>query len=128
MEIRAFYLDKYPVTNAQFKRFLDASGYRPNDDYNFLEDWKNGTYPAGWDKQAGHLGVASRTPGPTRRGRQASAARMGMAVRGAGHRRAARIPGAASPTPRLCPSRKTAASRAAHATWTPIPAAPVLSE
>ena len=28
MDIHAFYIDKYPVTNAQFKRFLDASGYQ----------------------------------------------------------------------------------------------------
>ena len=51
MEVPPFYLDKYPVTNAQFKRFLDASGYRPKDDYNYLKDWKDGTYPAGWEKR-----------------------------------------------------------------------------
>jgi formylglycine-generating enzyme required for sulfatase activity len=49
MEIQSFYIDKYPVTNAQYKRFLDASGYRPKDDCNFLKDWKGGTYPAGWN-------------------------------------------------------------------------------
>jgi len=49
MEIAAFYIDKYPVTNAQFKKFLDASGYRPQDDYNFLKDWTNGAYRVGWD-------------------------------------------------------------------------------
>jgi gamma-glutamyl hercynylcysteine S-oxide synthase len=48
MPIRAFYLDKYPVTNAEFKKFLDASHYRPQNDLNFLRDWKNGTYPDGW--------------------------------------------------------------------------------
>jgi formylglycine-generating enzyme required for sulfatase activity len=46
--IRAFYIDKYPVTNAQFKKFLDASRYRPRDDQNFLRDWKDGTFPQGW--------------------------------------------------------------------------------
>jgi formylglycine-generating enzyme required for sulfatase activity len=51
MEIPSFYIDKYPVTNAQFKRFLDASGYRPEDTYNFLKDWKEGTYPTGWDRK-----------------------------------------------------------------------------
>jgi formylglycine-generating enzyme required for sulfatase activity len=45
MQIKSFYMDKYPVTNAEFKKFLDASHYRPKDDLNFLKDWKNGTYP-----------------------------------------------------------------------------------
>jgi formylglycine-generating enzyme required for sulfatase activity len=46
IDIKAFYIDTYPVTNADFKKFLDTSGYRPQDDLNFLKDWKNGTYPA----------------------------------------------------------------------------------
>ncbi len=49
MQIPSFYIDKYPVTNVQFKRFLDASGYWPKDAYNFLKDWKDGAYPTGWD-------------------------------------------------------------------------------
>ena len=40
MQIKPFYIDKYPVTNAQFKKFLDASHYHPKDDLNFLKDWK----------------------------------------------------------------------------------------
>jgi formylglycine-generating enzyme required for sulfatase activity len=48
MEIAAFFIDKYPVTNAQFKKFLDAAGYRPADDHNFLRDWRGGAYPDGW--------------------------------------------------------------------------------
>ena len=47
MHIKAFYIDKYPVTNAEFKKFLDASHYHPKDDHNFLCDWKDGTYPEG---------------------------------------------------------------------------------
>ena len=47
MQIQAFYMDKYPVTNAEFKKFLDASHYHPQDDLNFLRDWKSGTYPDG---------------------------------------------------------------------------------
>jgi formylglycine-generating enzyme required for sulfatase activity len=47
MEIKPFYIDKYPVTNAQFKKFLDASHYHPKDDLDFLKDWKNGSYPEG---------------------------------------------------------------------------------
>jgi formylglycine-generating enzyme required for sulfatase activity len=48
MNIPAFYIDKYSVTNEQFKKFLDATHYHPKDDHNFLKDWKNGTYPRGW--------------------------------------------------------------------------------
>lgn len=51
LDVKAFYIDRYPVTNAQFKKFLDASGYRPKDDHNFLKDWKNGSFPAGWEKK-----------------------------------------------------------------------------
>ena len=48
MFIHAFYIDRYPVTNAEFKKFLDASHYHPQDGHNFLKDWKNGTYQEGW--------------------------------------------------------------------------------
>ena len=48
MEIRSFYIDKYPVTNAEFKKFLEASHYHPQNDLNFLRDWRGGTYPDGW--------------------------------------------------------------------------------
>lgn len=48
MHVNSFYIDRTPVTNAEFKRFLDASNYHPKDDHNFLRDWKNGTFPDGW--------------------------------------------------------------------------------
>jgi gamma-glutamyl hercynylcysteine S-oxide synthase len=47
MDIKPFYIDRYPVTNAEFKKFLDATHYWPKDDLNFLKDWKDGTYPQG---------------------------------------------------------------------------------
>ena len=43
-----FWIDQFPVTNEQYKRFLDATHYRPADPANFLRDWVNTTYPAGW--------------------------------------------------------------------------------
>jgi len=46
--INSFYLDKFPVTNAEFKAFLDRSKYQPADAHNFLRHWKNGAYPDGW--------------------------------------------------------------------------------
>ncbi len=48
MHIKPFWIDKYPVTNAQFKKFLDSTHYRPQDGLNFLRDWQNGMYPKGW--------------------------------------------------------------------------------
>jgi len=51
MHVKAFWIDKYPVTNAQFKRFMDATQYHPRDDLNFLRDWKDGNYPASWDNK-----------------------------------------------------------------------------
>ena len=51
MTIKPFFMDKFPVTNAQFKKFLDAVHYHPADDLNFLKDWKNGSYPQGWDNK-----------------------------------------------------------------------------
>ena len=47
MHINSFLIDRYPVTNAQFKRFLEATHYHPKDDSNFLRDWRNGNFPSG---------------------------------------------------------------------------------
>ena len=44
----SFWIDQYPVTNSEFKKFLDATHYHPKDDLNFLRDWHDGTYPSGW--------------------------------------------------------------------------------
>ena len=51
MQVKPFWIDKYPVTNAQFKKFVDATHYHPQDDLNFLRDWKDGTYPSGWENK-----------------------------------------------------------------------------
>ena len=51
MHIPQFRIDRYPVSNAEFKEFLSATSYHPADDHNFLRDWKDGTYPAGWAKK-----------------------------------------------------------------------------
>ncbi|HEV2379118.1 MAG TPA: formylglycine-generating enzyme family protein [Terriglobia bacterium] len=48
MHLSSFYIDRYPVTNADFKKFVDATHYEAKDDHNFLRDWKSGTYPDGW--------------------------------------------------------------------------------
>jgi len=51
MHINSFYIDQYPVTNAEFKKFLDSTHYHPKDDLNFLRDWKEGNYPNGWENK-----------------------------------------------------------------------------
>ncbi len=49
LHLKSFWIDRYPVTNAEFKRFLDGTHYHPTDDHNFLKDWQNGVFPKGWD-------------------------------------------------------------------------------
>ncbi|MET0808591.1 MAG: SUMF1/EgtB/PvdO family nonheme iron enzyme, partial [Pseudoxanthomonas sp.] len=51
MQMRAFHIDRYPVTNAQFKRFVDDSGYQPVDAHNFLRHWVEGAPAAGWEQK-----------------------------------------------------------------------------
>ncbi len=51
MHVHSFYIDKYPVTNAEFKKFVDATQYHPKDDLNFLRDWKDGNFVAGWENR-----------------------------------------------------------------------------
>jgi iron(II)-dependent oxidoreductase len=51
MHVHSFYIDRTPVTNAEFSKFLNATHYHPNDDHNFLRAWKNGVYPQGWDNK-----------------------------------------------------------------------------
>ena len=48
ISVKPYYIDRTPVTNAEFKGFLDATHYHPRDDHNFLKGWKNGTCPEGW--------------------------------------------------------------------------------
>jgi iron(II)-dependent oxidoreductase len=48
IHIPAFWIDTFPVTNEQFKVFLDATKYHPKDDHNFLKDWHDKNYPKGW--------------------------------------------------------------------------------
>ena len=51
LQVTPFYIDKYPVTNAEFKQFLDATHYAPRDAINFLRGWKSGMFPQGWDNR-----------------------------------------------------------------------------
>jgi len=42
-----FFMDKFPVTNAQFAAFIKATGYAPKDTSNYLKHWVGGKPPAG---------------------------------------------------------------------------------
>ncbi|GHM98688.1 hypothetical protein WSM22_01780 [Cytophagales bacterium WSM2-2] len=42
-----FYMDQFPVTNREFKEFLEATHYSPGDTSNFLKHWKKKMIPKG---------------------------------------------------------------------------------
>jgi formylglycine-generating enzyme required for sulfatase activity len=45
VKVKSFGMDKTAVTNAQFARFLAATGYRPRHPENFLKHWPQGKMP-----------------------------------------------------------------------------------
>ncbi|HTL56256.1 MAG TPA: SUMF1/EgtB/PvdO family nonheme iron enzyme [Candidatus Limnocylindrales bacterium] len=45
VNVKAFYIDETEVSNAQFKRFLEATHYRPSRRENFLKHWPGGKMP-----------------------------------------------------------------------------------
>jgi formylglycine-generating enzyme required for sulfatase activity len=51
IQIHPFFIDRFPVTNVEFKQFLDATHYAPKDALNFLRDWKVGSFPQGWENR-----------------------------------------------------------------------------
>ena len=47
LHLNTYYIDKYPVTNQEFKTFLTETRYIPYDTTNFLKHWIIGTIPSG---------------------------------------------------------------------------------
>src|SRR5690348_1427974 len=43
----SYFIDKFPVTNGDFKKFMNATHYQPADTVNFLKNWIHGNFPAG---------------------------------------------------------------------------------
>lgn len=48
MHLTPYFIDRTPVTNAQFHAFMQATGYAPRDGHNFLLDWQGGAPRSGW--------------------------------------------------------------------------------
>ncbi|MFC2117794.1 formylglycine-generating enzyme family protein, partial [Bacteroidota bacterium] len=44
IEIREFYMDIFPVTNEEYYKFINDSGYLPGDTSNYLKNWQEGKY------------------------------------------------------------------------------------
>ena len=42
LKMSSFYMDRHPVTNRQFRIFVEESGYQPTDTSNFLKHWIGG--------------------------------------------------------------------------------------
>merc|ERR1711892_179056 len=52
IEVGSLLVDKYPVTNEEYKAFIDTSGWQPNRSMeNWLRDWTNGSFPEGFDRR-----------------------------------------------------------------------------
>lgn len=51
LQLRAFHIDRTPVTNAQFHAFVRASGYAPADAHNYLRHWRDGAPVPGSERQ-----------------------------------------------------------------------------
>jgi len=49
VKMKSYYMDKYPVTNKEYYRFILSTGYKPADTVNFLKNWVNGK-PLGKDE------------------------------------------------------------------------------
>jgi gamma-glutamyl hercynylcysteine S-oxide synthase len=47
VKISELYMDKHPVTNLQFKAFLESTQYSPKDMHRFLAHWVEGEIPPG---------------------------------------------------------------------------------
>jgi formylglycine-generating enzyme required for sulfatase activity len=50
VQLHSFCMDKYPVTNSDYFKFIRESKYKPSDTTNYLRHWHNGKYTRGTDK------------------------------------------------------------------------------
>lgn len=45
--VHEFYMDRFPVTNSDYKKFIEDSHYQPKNKVNYLKNWVNGEIPSG---------------------------------------------------------------------------------
>lgn len=46
-QMKSYWMDKFPVTNAQYQAFINSTGYSPRDTTNYLKHWKHGKVQSG---------------------------------------------------------------------------------
>ncbi len=51
MTVAPFFIDRTPVTHAQFHAFVVATGYAPRDAHHFVADWRDGRPQPGWENK-----------------------------------------------------------------------------
>merc|ERR1711963_1343249 len=46
LQLGPFYIDKYPVTNADYAKYLKATSFKPMDPYRWLKNWNGSRVPS----------------------------------------------------------------------------------
>jgi iron(II)-dependent oxidoreductase len=101
MQIKPFFIDKYPVTNAQFKQFLDATHYHPKDDQ-LSARLEGRKLPDGAGMPSPSPGFRRRMRGPTPLGPESACRTSGSGSMRRKEQTAGCILGATSGTAALC--------------------------
>ena len=50
VEMKRFFMDRYPITNEQWLTFVEETGYSPNDTTSYLNHWLNGEITLGEER------------------------------------------------------------------------------
>ncbi len=50
VELKSYFMDRFPVTNEEFRLFLEATNYHPSDTANFLKHWTARKIPKGEER------------------------------------------------------------------------------
>jgi len=58
MAVGPFYMDKFPITMGNYSAYLEDTGYRPVDDYHWLQNWNGSTTPPAPDLPVTYVSMA----------------------------------------------------------------------